>query len=471
MSRSLEAICRKALAADVRQWLADEPVTAWREPLGVRTRRWVRKHPRLVAGTAAALLVGLVASLGGSALLDAKNQELGRTNTRLDEANTELVATNTRLDEAKTKLEQALTNEKTQRRVADDRTRLANTRFTLALEAFKTQVFDANRLLENRPGTQELRKAIMAQAVAGLLKLVKEAEKSQGADRTRAAAHVALGDVYLTLDGRVEKAQREYEIAQGILKRLAAADPRDAQAQRDLSVSFEKIGNVLLQQGGVQKALEQYRESLTIRKRLAEADPRNFEAQTDLVVSHYKIGRVAKQAFRYAEAVASFEKALAVLHPWQKADKLKGTRFAVWPGLIEKERGFCQVALLALGNLDTLLKRPAEQAVLLLGLRVQLLSQQGKYTDAATAADKLAGLAKTGDQHFHAATAFAWCSRDKANADRHAGRTLVCLGKARATGFFTDKKNVARLKTEEAFTPLRSRADFKKLLAELTAKR
>src|SRR5262249_38104469 len=83
ISRSLQAICRKALAlrpverypsvqvlaADVRQWLADESVSAWREPLGARVRRRVRKHPRLVAGTATALLVGLLASLSGAALL------------------------------------------------------------------------------------------------------------------------------------------------------------------------------------------------------------------------------------------------------------------------------------------------------------------------------------------------------------------------------------------------------------------
>ena len=49
MPRALEAICLKAmatrpedryataleLAADVKRWLADEPVTAWREPLAL----------------------------------------------------------------------------------------------------------------------------------------------------------------------------------------------------------------------------------------------------------------------------------------------------------------------------------------------------------------------------------------------------------------------------------------------------
>jgi non-specific serine/threonine protein kinase/serine/threonine-protein kinase len=87
---ALEAVCLKAmarepegryataleLAADVERWLADEPVSALREPLAARARRWARKHPGPVAGLAATLLVGLL-GLGISALvLGRKNREL-----------------------------------------------------------------------------------------------------------------------------------------------------------------------------------------------------------------------------------------------------------------------------------------------------------------------------------------------------------------------------------------------------------
>jgi serine/threonine protein kinase/Tfp pilus assembly protein PilF len=75
ISPALEAICLKAmakdpeeryrtalqLAEDVEHWLADEPVSAWPEPLRIRVGRWARQHRPLVAGVAAALLVGLLA--------------------------------------------------------------------------------------------------------------------------------------------------------------------------------------------------------------------------------------------------------------------------------------------------------------------------------------------------------------------------------------------------------------------------
>jgi tetratricopeptide (TPR) repeat protein/tRNA A-37 threonylcarbamoyl transferase component Bud32 len=76
--KALEAVCAKAmalrpqdryataldLAGDVEHWLADEPVSCCREPLRVRAGRWARRHPALVAGAAAALLVAVV--LGGA---------------------------------------------------------------------------------------------------------------------------------------------------------------------------------------------------------------------------------------------------------------------------------------------------------------------------------------------------------------------------------------------------------------------
>ncbi len=71
---ALEAICLKALAArpqerypsarilaeDIAKWLADEPVSAWREPWPVRARRWVKRHRTAVAATAAACTAALL---------------------------------------------------------------------------------------------------------------------------------------------------------------------------------------------------------------------------------------------------------------------------------------------------------------------------------------------------------------------------------------------------------------------------
>jgi serine/threonine-protein kinase len=104
--RALEAICLKALANrpedrypgaraladDLSRWLADEPVSARREPLIDRARRWARKHRTLTATTT----VGLLTALLGLALvlavrersrqqLDENNQRLARANEQIDD--------------------------------------------------------------------------------------------------------------------------------------------------------------------------------------------------------------------------------------------------------------------------------------------------------------------------------------------------------------------------------------------------
>jgi formylglycine-generating enzyme required for sulfatase activity/serine/threonine protein kinase len=74
--RPLEAICLKAmaldprarystaraLADDVERWMADEPVSAWREPGTVRLRRWLARRKTTVASMMAALLVAAIAT-------------------------------------------------------------------------------------------------------------------------------------------------------------------------------------------------------------------------------------------------------------------------------------------------------------------------------------------------------------------------------------------------------------------------
>ncbi len=52
----------RALADDIEHWLADEPVSAWKEPWSVRARRLVTRHRTWVAAAAAALAVAAVAA-------------------------------------------------------------------------------------------------------------------------------------------------------------------------------------------------------------------------------------------------------------------------------------------------------------------------------------------------------------------------------------------------------------------------
>jgi eukaryotic-like serine/threonine-protein kinase len=98
ISIPLEAICLKAmalkpadryasprlLAEDVEHRLADEPISAYREPWSDRARRWSRRHRTFVSSAAAVLVLGLISSVGFAAVVSGKNRELAKQTQRAE---------------------------------------------------------------------------------------------------------------------------------------------------------------------------------------------------------------------------------------------------------------------------------------------------------------------------------------------------------------------------------------------------
>ena len=100
-----------------------------------------------------------------------------------------------------------------------------------------------------------------------------------------------LGDV-LEARGQLDAALAEYRKALEARRTLAAADPTNAQAQRDLSLSHGRVGNVLRKQGRWQEALVELEASLAIAQRLAADEPANREWQRELALAHLDVARV-----------------------------------------------------------------------------------------------------------------------------------------------------------------------------------
>jgi tetratricopeptide (TPR) repeat protein len=91
--------------------------------------------------------------------------------------------------------------------------------------------------------------------------------------------------------------------------------------QRDLSVSYEKIGDVQKEQGDLEGALKSYNASLAIRGSLAKSNRGKALLQRDLSVSYAKIGTVQMATGDLAGALKSYSDSLDIRNPLAKSDR------------------------------------------------------------------------------------------------------------------------------------------------------
>jgi tetratricopeptide (TPR) repeat protein len=132
-----------------------------------------------------------------------------------------------------------------------------------------------------------------------------------------------LGDLQFQA-GDLAAAQQLFTQALKIRERLAAANPSsatiDAQAQRDLSVSLTNLGDVQVQAGDFAGAQQLFAQSLRIRERLVAANPGSAQAQSDVSFNLEKLGDVEVQAGDLAGAQQLFTQALEIREQFAAAN-------------------------------------------------------------------------------------------------------------------------------------------------------
>jgi serine/threonine-protein kinase len=258
---ALEAVCLKAmalrpedrygscraLADDVERWMAGEPVTAWREPISVRARRWARRNRTAVTAAAVAVLTALV---GTSAVLAVQT----RANIELKGANTDLAIASAKINEANADLQAANLRERQ--------------RFDLAMEAIKLFHGEVSEdlLLKQKP-FEALRTKLLRGAAEFYDKL--EGLLQRQADPVSRAA---LGNAFHELAaltaqiGNRREALAVYQKALAIRSELASMRDADLEAKLNVARTLLEAGVLQLETGRVAPALASYREAQASQK-------------------------------------------------------------------------------------------------------------------------------------------------------------------------------------------------------------
>jgi tetratricopeptide (TPR) repeat protein len=160
-------------------------------------------------------------------------------------------------------------------------------------------------------------------------------------------AILSLGDVAVA-QGDLARARQLYEMAVAIAEPIAWFNPSNADWQRDLSVSHNRIASVLQAQGNLPAALDSYRAGLAIIERLVKSDPANTGWQRDLWVSHDAIADVLQARGDLTAALDSYRAGLAIIERLAKSDPAN----AGWQRDLSMSHDAIAKVLQAQGNLS-----------------------------------------------------------------------------------------------------------------------
>ncbi len=114
--------------------------------------------------------------------------------------------------------------------------------------------------------------------------------------------------------------RRDYEEAHRLAQRITTCDPSNTQGQRDLAVSYGKIGDVAVAQGRLEEAARAYSEDLAIGEKLVAGDPGNTEWQRSISASSLRLGDVAVAQGQLKEAVRAYREGLAIRKKLEAGD-------------------------------------------------------------------------------------------------------------------------------------------------------
>ncbi len=425
---ALEAICLKAmarqpedryatakdLAEDIERWLADQPVTARREPWGERARRWVRGHRTLVSS----LVVALVLACAG---LVANSIQTRWYIDHLIDAQAKEKDAREQADAARKQAERDATAAAEQRR--------------LTLETLKSVIDDVG--VAGQSGLHTVRGRLLQKARDGLEQVTRSLDASAATaetDRLKFMTLLLLGDInfYKVAGGDrggIKAARDYYDRARALAERLARGEPDSAEWRSQLGDCFNKIGTSEWLLGNTEGAEAAFRRYHQIMSRLAADFPAEPGYKTGLALSHIQLGSIPYARGSVREATDEYRRAERVARQLVEADP----KSLQWPAFLEDMRNKLNQMALLQGRVEEALQ----------GFQQQIAVYQ-RMADAGNTAFNLQRV--LADAHSQAGAALLLLGRlDAADEQlKAAGNLLLFLERLEPEDFFL-KANLANV--------------------------
>jgi len=382
VSPALEAICQKAMAKaredrytsvkemseEIQHWLADDPVSAYPEPVPMRLSRWVRRH-RTLAATAAVLLATAAVGLGiGTVVLGQANARTHVEWQRAEENRVRAEEEKQHAEENRRKAERAAAkSEAINKFLTEDllaaprlevqgkdvtvraalnnavesispafaeqpevevavRLSIGETYASLGLsQPAEAQIRHALRICEkvlgpDAPETltalQDL--AMLAQADANLDEAMALAQRSlEGRRRILGAEHPSTLSSMLTVGQILLRQGKNAEAGQLLRETLQARRRVSGREDRDTLVVASNLGRVLLGEDRLPEAETLIRQTLEAERRVLGPDHAYvLNDVNNLAVVLKNQGKLSEAEPLYRENLAAYRRVMGAEHPY-----------------------------------------------------------------------------------------------------------------------------------------------------------
>jgi serine/threonine-protein kinase len=383
------------LAEEVERWLADEPISAHREPVWERARRWMRRRKTTAAAIAATVVastIGLAAVLAvqtrANASLKAANLNLAEANQRASDANRALLLANARerarfdlsleaiktfhagvsedlllkekqFDGLRTKLLRGATDfyqrlEDLLKDAADPRSRAALGQAYHDIGELTAKIGSQAEAMSALKRSRDLRTALAAEPSADAAAKLEAGQSL-----------IAVGDLQ-EATGESKAALESYQQARALLEPLALPGPESAAYRAAVARCLHGIASVQYHAGHASESLALHEEARAIRQALAGSSPDNTQFERDLAASYRDIGTIHRASGRSTEALNSYERARAIgqaladAHPSDTQFQSDLAQSHSDIGFLHHETGHLAQAQASLEQARTILQKLAE---------------------------------------------------------------------------------------------------------------
>ena len=303
-------------------------------------------------------------------------------------------------------------------------------------------------------------------ARAALAKLAADHPGRADVRRHLATAHDELGNLYKDTRKNPE-AKREYEAGRDLRVKLVAESPGTADFRSMLAGSHNNLGLLFDDTDRPKEAEAEQREAVRIREKLVGDFPGVPDYRIELGGSYGNVGRVLRKHGHPADSLEWFGKGIDTLTPEvERQPQLVSARL-----FLRNTHAGRATALGQLNRHADAVKdwdravdlSPPEQKARSRAERSWAMVRAGRTAEALAEADELTRSDEwTANQLYDFACLYSLAiAKDEPNREKHATRAVELLRRSVAKGW----SDAAHLETDSDLEPLRSRDDFKAVVA------